>query len=278
MRVEVPLLIVKIKAVESIIPVPSLALNAGSFKVTVSAELSCARSSLVIIGASLSLNVTLFLSCSIFAELPDASNTALSTIKTERTSVPLGSPLEPIPSVNVLPVLDILVGNGDVNTIVSPVTENTKSLFSRSPLPSPLLNTASEKSIDIVLLSAARDSDLISGGALSLSLSELKLCVVLALLPVESKIAPALGLKVKVSDPSAKPSSLIPKLYVFPTFPTLSGYALSSLALPPVTAKTKSLVSIFPVASAFANTGSLNVTEITLLLGAKALAVYCGTN
>ena len=138
-RVEVPLLIFKMKAVESRLPVPSLALNVGSFIVTVSVELSVARSSLVINGAFLSLNVTLFLFCSILAGFPDPSNTALSTINTERTSVPLGSPREPIPRVNVLPDLAILVGKGEVKTIVSPVTEKTKSLFSRSPVPLPLL-------------------------------------------------------------------------------------------------------------------------------------------
>ena len=116
------------------------------------------------------------------------------------------------------------------------------------------------------------------GGALSFSFILLKFCVVLALLPVESNMALVLGVNVKVSLPSAFPSSLIPKLYVFPDCPTLSGYAFKSLALPPVTAKTKSLVSILPEASAFAKTGSLKVTDITLLSGAKALAVYCGTN
>ena len=94
------------------------------------------------------------------------------------------------------------------------------------------------------------------GGALSFSFILLKFCVVLALLPVESKMALVLGVNVKVSLPSAFPSSLIPKLYVFPVCPTLSGYAFKSLALPPVTAKTKSLVSILPEASAFAKTGS----------------------
>ena len=137
--------------------------------------LSNASSSLVIIGAFLSLKVTLFLVCSIFAGFPAASYTALSTTKTERTSVPLGSPREPIPRVNVLPDLEILVGKGEVKTIVSPVTENTKSLFSRSPVPSPLLYTASVKSIDSALLFAANDNDLISGGDLSFSFKVLKL-------------------------------------------------------------------------------------------------------
>ena len=119
---------------------------------------------------------------------------------------------------------------------------------------------------------------MISGGALSFSFKLLKLCVVLALFPVESKIAPDLGLKVKVSDPSASPSSLIPKLYVLPTCPTLSGYAFNSLALPPFRVNSKSLGSILPVAFDLANTGSLKVTAITLLSGARALAEYCGTN
>ena len=126
-------------AVESRLPVPSFALKVGSLNVTVRVLLLFAKSRFVIIGAFLSLNVTLFFTCYIFAELPDASKIALSTISTERTSVPFGSPLEPIPNVKVLPFLEILEGKGEVRTIDSPVIEKTKSLFSRSPVPFPLL-------------------------------------------------------------------------------------------------------------------------------------------
>ena len=70
------------------------------------------------------------------------------------------------------------------------------------------------------------------GGALSFSFILLKFCVVLALLPVESKMALVLGVNVKVSLPSAFPSSLIPKLYVFPDCPTPVSY--THLTLPTI--------------------------------------------
>ena len=112
----------------------------------------------------------------------------------------------------MFPLLEILVAKGVVSVAAPPTIAKTKSLFSRSPVPSPLLYTASLKVILNVLLSAFNVRSDIMGGALSYSLSELFDCDVLAGFPEESKTAFSFGEKTKVSLPSGMPSKFSFKL------------------------------------------------------------------
>ena len=104
----------------------------------------------------------------------------------------------------------------------------------------------------------------------------LKFCVVLALLPVASKIAADLGLTVSFSLPEGSPAIGRPRLYVLPTIPTLSGVLLDNVADPPVIESSKSVTSSAPVASFLAYTFSLKVTDTDVLLGVKAPPVKKG--
>ena len=105
----------------------------------------------------------------VLAALPAASKIALPIGATVTTSLPLGVPDKPMPSVYTLPLIDMLVG---VPLVAPPVRVAApeaitikKSDTSRAPLPPLVLNTASLMVTAMVVLSNARDTEDMVGRA-----------------------------------------------------------------------------------------------------------------
>ena len=103
------------------------------------------------------------------AALPAASKIALPIGATVTTSLPLGVPDKPMPSVYTLPLIDMLVG---VPLVAPPVRVAApeaitikKSDTSRAPLAPLVLYTASFMVTAIVVLSNAKETDDIVGAA-----------------------------------------------------------------------------------------------------------------
>ena len=104
---------------------------------------------------------------------------------TVTTSAPSGVPVNDKPNVYTLPLADILDGVA-FTVALPPLNDKVKSFAANAPLPPFVLNTASLIVTAMVLLSAARDNELIVGGNPSVIVAVLLLCDVLASFPATS--------------------------------------------------------------------------------------------
>ena len=193
-------------------PVPLLALNTISENVTAAVLLSLARTTLEIVGASLSIRVLVLSAWLVCATLPDASKMASAAGDMVSTSAPLGVPSKPIPSVYTLPFLDIVVGFACDRVAPAPARLKVKSSESSAPVPSLLLKMGSLNVTAIVPLLLARSSALNMGDALSLRFAVLPDCSVTLTLPTASNMDVATGVTPTTSAPFGVPLRLMPSV------------------------------------------------------------------
>ena len=106
----------------------------------------------------------------------------------------------------------MLLGVAEERVAAPPCSVKTKSVVSKAPLPSLLLNTASLKVASMALLLDSSLKEETVGAVLSFKFAVLLVCVVLATLPTESNMALSTGTTASTSLPSGVPDKLMPKV------------------------------------------------------------------
>ena len=118
----------------------------ASLNVTVNVLLSPDSEVDAILGSVFSFNVTVLFDCVVSALLPPPSNMASATGVTFKTSFPSAMPLYETVNRYILPSRTILLGVLLARVAAPPVSVNSKSVFSKNPLPFASLKVGSLKS------------------------------------------------------------------------------------------------------------------------------------